>query len=384
MAGLIVHEWIEKVGGAERVLDNMVEKFPDSDIACLWNDFPERFEDNQVLESWMARTPLRRAKAVALPLMSATWRSWRAKREYEWVLASSYVFAHHARFTSRSEAPKKFVYVHTPARYIWAPELDPRGNSKVARAVSPALRAMDRLAAQDDSSLAANSQFVRERILLSWDRDSRVIYPPVNVKAIQSVAEWGDLLDSNEEAMLASLPQIFLLGASRFVEYKGLDIVISAGELVDLPVVIAGSGPLEAYLRERATNSKVPVSIINSPSDNFLYALYQRALAYVFPSVEDFGIMPVEAMAAGCPVLVNSLGGTSESVTDGVSGFQLDRFEGRELVSAVSRLGSLERRGVLDTALRFDASYFREELGSWMGTDAAPIPRVSARSVLRG
>ena len=372
MAGLIVHEWIEKRGGAERVLDKMVEQFPDSDIACLWDDDPNRFLNNRVFESWMARTPLRRAKALALPLMSATWRSWRATRDYEWVLASSYVFAHHARFATKLGNPKKFVYVHTPARYIWAPELDPRGNSKLARAVSPTLKAIDRIAARDNSLLAANSEFVKERILLSWDRDARVIYPPVDVKIIQKVKNWGERLNSVEHDLLDSLPAIFLLGASRFVAYKGLDVVIAAGESVDLPVVIAGSGPLEDFLKGRALEAKIPVTIINSPSDNLLYALYQRALAYVFPSIEDFGIMPVEAMAAGCPVLVNAVGGTSETVIDGVCGFQLDRFDGFDLSSAVDRISSLDRSAIVEAALRFDAAYFQEELADWMG-QSSPV-----------
>ena len=362
-----MHEWIEKQGGAERVLDNMVEEFPDADIACLWNDAPERFSNNRVFESWMSRTPLRAAKAVALPFMSPTWRNWRVEKEYEWVLASSYVFAHHARFKTRFETPKKFIYVHTPARYLWAPELDPRGNSLAVKMVAPILRQLDRSAARDESLLAANSEFVRERILLAWGRDSRVIYPPVDVTKIQSVEDWSSQLSDAERQIIDGLPNVFLLGASRFVAYKGLDAVMDAGAFVDLPVVIAGRGPSKSYLADHAASSSVPVTIVSAPSDNLLYALYQRALAYIFPPVEDFGIMPVEAMAAGCPVLVNSAGGTHESVKDGVGGFQVERFDGAELVSAVSRLGSLSRAAVKESAVRFDSSYFRGELSGWMG-----------------
>lgn len=370
MTGLIVHEWIEKQGGAEKVLDNMVKTFPDSDIACLWNDAPERFSQNSVLESWMSKTPLRKKKPLALPLMSATWRNWRVEVEYDWVLVSSYVFGHHARFPSAAGIPKKFVYVHTPARYIWAPELDPRGNSMAARAISPMLRQMDKTAAKDDSSLAANSQFVRERILRSWGRDARVIYPPVDVAYIQSVSDWSEHLSADEQGLLGSLPPVFLLGASRFVEYKGLDLVISAGELVDLPVVIAGSGPLEKYLLDRASTATIPVTVLRSPSNNLLYALYQRALAYLFPPIEDFGIMPIEAMAAGCPVLARSIGGTAETVSDGVSGFQLERFEGAELSSAIARVSTISRDEVGDSATKFDSSRFRASLSDWL-TDAA-------------
>jgi len=228
------------------------------------------------------------------------------------------------------------------------------------------LRIQDRAAAKSDASLAANSKFIQERIASTWDRESRVIYPPVDVRRIGSVKDWREELSSVERDQLESLPKAFLLGASRFVQYKGLDKVIAIGEASDLPVVIAGSGPLEQALRERAESASVPVFMLRSPSDNMLFALYQLALAFVFPPVEDFGIMPVEAMAAGCPVLVNSTGGTSESVTEGLSGYHLERFEGKEVRAAVDKAASLDRSRVQESALRFDSSRFRTELEEWV------------------
>lgn len=320
MVGAIVHEWVSESGGSEKVLDAIADAFPDAEMHVLWNDVPDRFGDRKVNETWIARTPLRQSKALALPFMPPTWRRRESSQELDWALVSSHLFAHHARFVGVNRNVPKFVYVHTPARYIWAPELDARGKSGVARLASAFLKPIDRHRAQEAQAFAANSEFVRERIRQAWNRDATVIHPPVEVERIQSVADWSTKLGRDEMRVLEALPASFVLGASRFIPYKRLDLVIAAGDAVDLPVVLAGSGPEEVRLRVLATEATVPVHFISNPSNAMLYALYQRAAVFVFPAVEDFGIMPVEAMAAGTPVVANRIGGAAESVVDGETG----------------------------------------------------------------
>ena len=225
-------------------------------------------------ETWLARTPLRGHKALALPLMPITWNAPH-RHHHEWVLVSSHAFAHHVR-TGRPDIPK-YVYVHTPARYLWAPELDGRGSNLPARLAGPALRALDRRAAQGATSLAANSAFVADRILRSWGREAEVIHPPVDVAEIQS-GRWRSMLTDAERRTLDNLPSTFVLGVSRFIPYKQLDAVIRVGELLDTPVVIAGFGPLEGELRARSGDASVPVELILKPSDAMVRALMDRAL----------------------------------------------------------------------------------------------------------
>ena len=110
------------------------------------------------------------------------------------------------------------------------------------KGVAPAFKLIDRRRARFPAAIAANSEFVRERIRSSWDRDATVIYPPVDVSRIASVSNWVDALSAEEYEILAKMPDEFLLGASRLVPYKRLDAVIRAGEEVDLPVVVVGSG----------------------------------------------------------------------------------------------------------------------------------------------
>lgn len=368
LAGLLVHEWIEQRGGSERVLDAVAETFTDADILCLWNDNPEAYRGRQVEETWLSRTPLRRSKPLALPLMIPTWRR-RKDNDYEWMFVSSHLFAHHISLATTRDVPK-FVYVHTPARYIWTPELDERGNGVLTRVVSRTLRGMDRKRAGEATSLAANSHFVQKRIFTTWGLEAKVIHPPVDTAELSSVADWATMLTDDELARVQSLPSEFILGASRFVPYKRLDLVIEAGEASGLPVVLAGSGPLWGDLEKRGAEATVPIHIIQNPSDSLIRYLYQKALTYVFPPVEDFGIMPVEAMALGTPVVANSVGGASESVVDGKTGALVTRFNREELRAAVLAAASLSGEDCIHRAKVFSKERFQDEVRTWVGASS--------------
>jgi glycosyltransferase involved in cell wall biosynthesis len=299
--------------------------------------------------------------------MPPTWRR-RPEGVYDWALVSSHLFAHHVSFRDSSATFRKYVYVHSPARYLWTPELDQRGSALLPRLAAPGFRALDRRRAQEPYAIAANSAFVRERIRTVWDRDATVIHPPVDVARLQARRGWADTLAPGDAAILAGLPRTFVLGASRFIPYKRLELVVRAGEAAGLPVVLAGSGPEESRLRQLAADASVPVQLVIGPSNTLLYALYEAAAVFVFPAVEDFGIMPVEAMALGTPVVAAAVGGTSETVVDGVTGAHL----GADPSTA-------DLRAALDAALRcspdacrrrardFSEERFRTAITAWVG-----------------
>ena len=367
MTGLLVHEWIESSGGAENVLEAMARAFPDADIQCLWDDAPHRFADRTVRETWLARTPLRRHKALALPFTLGAWRGLSAPHDYEWMLVSSHLFAHHATL-ARRDVPK-YVYAHTPARYIWNPELDERGNSIAVKAVSPLFQRIDRRRVQEATAIAANSAFVRDRIAEAWEREAVVIHPPVAVERIFSQSDWRtEVTDADELHLLEQLPTPFILGASRFIPYKRLDLVIAAGERTGLPVVIAGRGPEEQRLRAIAETAKVPVRIVVSPSDALLYALMQLASVFVFPPVEDFGIVPVEAQAAGTPVVTGPVGGQLETFEIGVSGISADSAAVDDLARATNTAVMLPRFDPQAQTAHFTERTFAQRISSFVSS----------------
>lgn len=339
------------------MLEAMSRIFPDADIQCLWDDAPHRFAERVVRETWMARTPLRRHKALALPFTVGAWRGLPAHQEYEWMLVSSHLFAHHA--TVAHQAVPKFVYAHTPARYIWNPELDERGNNWAIKAVSPVFQHIDRKRAQEATAIAANSAFVRDRVATAWDREATVIHPPVAVERILAENDWRtQVTDDSERRLLEKLPNPFILGASRFIPYKRLDLVVAAGEEAALPVVLAGRGPEEANLRAIAAAASVPVHIIVSPSDAMLYTLMQQASVFVFPAIEDFGIVPVEAQAAGTPVVTGPIGGQVETFESGVSGIIADSTDAKDLGAAVGQALELDAFEADAVTAQFDEQSF--------------------------
>lgn len=362
MSGVIVHEWLEPHGGAEKVVEEFAAIFPDVPIHCLWDDAPNRFSPGRVTETWLAHTPLRKSKKYALPFMPTTWRNLGVS-DAEWMICSSHLFAHHARFAGPARSARKFVYAYTPARYIWTPELDERANSALGRAIARPLRVLDKKRAKEAFSTAAISEFVRDRIEGTWDQEARVIYPPVNVSEFASDEA---KFTAEEVEILEALPSSFILGASRFIPYKRLDLVIKAGVASGFPVVLAGNGPSMNFLRSVADRHPGQVTFVTTPSHELLRELYRRCLLYVFPPVEDFGIMPVEAMATGTPVLANCAGGAAETVVHGKTGYLLENFESAELGPAVHAAIELGGDACRSQAWKFDRAVFARQVLDWV------------------
>ncbi|ABK04581.1 glycosyl transferase, group 1 [Arthrobacter sp. FB24] len=362
---LVVHEWFASIGGSENVANALRQHFEGSDLLCLWRDEHVSIPGaGKVTQTLLSARPFRGRKILCLPLMPLIWR-WTSARTHgaEVVIVSSHLFAHHVAVP---RGTPKLVYVHTPARYIWEPDFDNRGQNPLIRIASSLLKPLDRWRASEATELAANSEFVRARIKRTWGRDSRVIYPPVDVDEIRATADWSLGLSHAEKAALNELPIDFVLGASRFIPYKRLDLAIRAGELSGMPVVVAGAGPEEARLRALAAQNTVPVHFVISPSNRLLRALYQRAALYIFPPVEDFGIMPVESIAAGTPVVANGHGGASESVVEGLTGSHFVPDDDESLLHAIGRSLSLDRTKISGQASRFSRQRFDDEVARWV------------------
>lgn len=366
MRTLIAHEWLSPTGGSENVVEALLTTLPDADLWCLWNDAPHRFP--QARETWLARSPARRSKPLALGLSPAAWRSV-PLAGVDRVVASSHAMSHQLATRAAHRGIAAHAYVHSPARYLWEPQLDTRGSSAMSRAVAPALRRWDGARVSDRVHYAANSQFVAQRIRTCWGMQSRVIYPPVEVEALQAVDDWrARVCEPDELRSLEALPQTFFLAASRLVGYKRLDHAIKVAEAAATPLVIAGEGPDALRLLELARASSAEVTFLGRVSSAMLHALYQQACLFVFMPVEDFGIMAVEAISLGTPVLVNELGGGAEicELTRGGASVAPEAATAAALRQAVGDALSVDAHAALLLSRQFGRARFEAAIMDWV------------------
>ncbi len=350
----IVHEWFGAIGGSENVFLSIHEMFPQATGFILWRDKDAR-RGLEFRESWLARTPLPRSKALALPLMPLAWRTL-SKEHFDIVISSSHAFAHTVKMGS-PEVTRYLSYVHSPARYLWSTEHDARGNALFSPARGVLRRADVRLS-RHVHSYAANSREVQSRIRRFWRREARVINPPVDVGYFAAAP-----------ASSRSQNRDYVLGVGRWIPYKNFDLMIQIADTAGVPLIIAGSGPEEVRLRRLARSVQVPVTFEVRPSRDRLRELYWGARALLFPTHEDFGIIPVEAMACGTPILGLRRGGLLETVIDGETGHLLGSTDPHHFASALAMTDRLDTGRISAHARHFSTEVFMANLAAWVSDE---------------
>jgi glycosyltransferase involved in cell wall biosynthesis len=349
----LVHEWFAATGGSENVFVAISELLPHAKGYVLWREH-DAHRGAAFQESWLARTPLRRAKPLALPVMPIAWRTL-TREHFDVVISSSHAMAHTVKTGSAGDT-RYLSYIHSPARYVWSPDFDGRGSNGLLTLPRRALQAADVRLSRHVHRYAANSREVRARIRRYWHRDAWVINPPVDVDFFAAGPARAD--------------RGYLLGVGRWIPYKNFDLMIEIADQAGVPLVIAGSGPEEDALRRAATKVRAPVIFEHRPSRERLRELYAGARALLFPTHEDFGIIPVEAQACGTPVLGLRRGGLLETVVEGETGFLVDANDPGRYLDALSNVDSLDRRRIVEHARTFSTDVFKARMTTWIA-DAA-------------
>jgi glycosyltransferase involved in cell wall biosynthesis len=349
----VVHEWFGAVGGSENVFLAIADLVPHAERYVLWAERDADVKRFSLRQTWLARTPLRRSKALALPMMPLVWRTSGRPRP-DVVISSSHAFAHTVKF-GEPDRTRHLSYIHSPARYIWSPDLDGRGGSPGLALPRRMLQSVDVRASRHVHAYAANSREVQARINRYWKRDAVVVNPPVDVDFFRGLPATDR--SSNRD---------YLLGVGRWIPYKNFDLMIATASAAGVPLVIAGSGPEEAKLRRAAADATVPVTFEVGPSRERLRELYWGARALLFPAHEDFGIIPVEAQACGTPVLGLRRGGLLETVVEGETGFLVDSMNPEAYTSLVRRLPELRVDAIQRNADRFSRARFAARMAGWI------------------
>lgn len=339
----IAHDYLNQRGGAERVALELARTWPGAPIyTSLYrpaSTFPA-FADHDVRTSWLDRVPVDEAFRGLFPLYPFAFASL-GRLPHDVVIASSSGWAHGVR-TARGG--RVVVYCHTPARWLYAPAAYLGASSakqRLARPLVGVMRRWDRAAAARAHVYVANSQHVRRRIRAAYGRDAEVVYPPVDVDRFRPRPR-GERL----------------LVVSRLIDYKRVDAVIRAANQAGLPLDVVGAGPSFGELRALGGPT---VRFHGRLDDRGVTELMERCRALVLPGEEDFGIVPVEAQAAGKPVVALAAGGALESVVDGVTGAFFHDHREESILDAVGRADALStsHETIAEHARRFAPEVFR-------------------------
>lgn len=301
----IVHDWLVTYAGAERVLEQMLACFPQADVFSLVDFVEDRkfLHGKRATTSFIQRLPLARKKYRAyLPLMPIAIEQLDLSA-YDLVISSSHAVA---KGVLTGPDQVHISYVHSPIRYAWDLQHQyleqsnlTRGlRSIMARAVLHYIRNWDTRTSNAVDHFVANSQFIARRIKKVYHRDSRVIFPPVDVQSF--------LVGEDKED--------FYLTASRMVPYKKIDLIVEAfSRMPGKRLVVIGDGPEMRAIRAKAGPN---IEILGYQPFSVLHDHMRRAKAFVFAAEEDFGIAPVEAQACGTPVIAFGKGGVLETVRE--------------------------------------------------------------------
>ncbi len=351
----IIHYWLVGMRGGEKVLEQLCRLFPQAEIhthVCIRENLSAALRGRDIRETFIARLPgARKHYQKYLPLMP------RALEELD-LSGCDLILSSESGPAKGVIAPPGAVHVcycHSPMRYIWDQYHAycagmgwlPR---QVFRAAAPRLRVWDAVSAGRVDAIVANSRFVARRVEVCWRRAARVVNPPVDLAAFSPGPAPGP-----------DAPYLFL---SQLVPYKRPDIAVEAFAGLDRRLLVVGDGPELGRLRRMAPPN---VRFLGRVEDAEMADLYRGARALLFPGVEDFGIVPLEAMACGRPVIALGRGGALDTMIDGRTGLLFEEQSAAGLAAAIRRFEAetepgLDPAAIAAHAARFGPERFRAEM----------------------
>jgi len=331
----LIHDWLVRYRGGEKVLEAIYELYPEADLFTLLHrpgSVSPALERRLVRTSFLQKLPgVFSAYRNFLPLFPAAIESFDL-RGYELIISSSHCVAKGVRKDGRA---RHLSYVHSPMRYMWdrfedyfGPGRAPLPTRVAATAIRPWLQRWDRASARGVDRFVANSHYIAEKIAWLYGRQASVVHPFVDLRRFETLPP--------ENAGRGG----YFLWVGAWAPYKGLDIALRAFASLQLPLWVAGfETPSKVSLLAGVPN----IRMLGEVSEAQLPALYHEARAVVFTAEEDFGIVPLEAQAAGRPVIALGAGGALESV-DSRTGIFFFPQTAEALSGAVKRFESWERK----------------------------------------
>jgi len=366
----IVHDYLIQMGGAERVVAAMAEAFPNAPIITSVTDrnrlLPE-LSGSEIRNTWMDGLPgVRKHFKKYFMLFPVAFRSLGpVDADVTWISSSGF-----AKWIRLSRKTTSICYCYTPPRFLWDPdsylryEIENAALLAIVRQCVSLLRTSDHRCAQKIDHFIAISHCVQERIRRCYQRDSQVIYPPVDVQRFAINTEAND----------------YYLVLSRLVGYKRIDRAVQAFNLLRKRLVIAGEGPDRERLERMAGPT---VQFVGRVSDKEAKRYLEGCRGLIFPGQEDFGIAPVEAQACGKPVVALAADGALETVVPEETGILFDRPTAESLADAVERAEQKKWApyDIRKNADRFSRDVFLQKIREFIQRVTETEPREKELSV---
>jgi glycosyltransferase involved in cell wall biosynthesis len=347
----IVHDYLNQYGGAERVLDEFKLMYPDAPVYTAIHNpaaMPARYQNWDIRPSWLNRMPMaNRRHQMLLPLYPMAFESFDLSG-YDLVLTSSSGFAHGVLTQHHT---LNVCYCHSPARFLWdyhsyaAQEQLSRPARAFVDSQLLRLRQWDKVSADRTDAWICTSDVVKRRVRKLYGQDSTVIPPPVDTTRFAVGTGDGG----------------YYLMLMRLVPWKRPDIVVDACTRLGVNLIVAGDGRALEGLRKSAGPT---VKFVGRVNDSQMRDLYRACKALILPSMEDFGITPLEAMASGRPVIAFGRGGVLDTVMPGVTGEFFDEQSADSVAAALTAFdpARYDPRRIRRHAETYDSVLFRERL----------------------
>ncbi|OGM28823.1 hypothetical protein A2962_05070 [Candidatus Woesebacteria bacterium RIFCSPLOWO2_01_FULL_39_61] len=365
MKTAIVYDRVNKWGGAERVLLALHEMFPDAPLFTSVYS-PEKAtwaaSFSEVTTSFLNKIKYLRTRNQLIPyLMPIAFETFDFTG-YDLVIS---VTSEAAKGVITKPPTLHICYCLTPTRYLWShynsyfkgPSL------QVTKPVVSYLRYWDKIAAQRPDVMVGISTEVQNRIKKYYERESELIYPPVDVNTIKN--QISNIKNTNQKLKMNSAydRKNYYLIVSRLVPYKRVDLAVEAFNELRLPLIIVGIGSEEKRLKSQA---KENIRFFGLVGDEDLVGYYINAKALIFPQAEDFGMVAVEAQAMGCPVIAYKKGGALDTVIEGKTGTFFSMQTKESLIKALKYYDDSNQRSEMSqecvkNAQRFSKERFKKE-----------------------
>ena len=348
----IIHDWLTNYGGAETFVELWLRMYPQADIYTLIYDKKKmrvHFEGTKIYTSKLQKIPFaKKLYTKLLVFMPKAFESFDLS-SYDLVLCSS---SSCAKGVIVPPHVPQIAYIHTPMRYAWDLFFDYRKRSGFLTRFfmdrwMTSLRQWDYISAQRIDTIVANSYYIARRIKKFWNRDSSVIYSPLNSKRF-----FPDFSKQRSD---------YYIAFSRLVPYKRIDLAISAIKGTGRKLIVIGNGSEEKNLRMIADGDP-NITFTGRVSDEELRNYMQTCKALIFCAEEDFGLVPLEAQACGSPVIAFGRGGACETVVDGKTGIFFSQQKKEDVQEAIERFESAYKNGLFDPQIiSAHANTFTEE-----------------------